>query len=362
MGTRNADVAPERWHVRGVPLPDGEVCEDWWIAGGRLSSQPVRDAAELPGGWIAPGLVDAHAHLTFEPRERLGLERGSHDLIAAHLALQRAAGVLAVRDAGALPGVELPRRPAGGGEVIGCGQFLAPAGQYDAHLYEPLADEDVVGRACQRVLAGAEWVTVVADFPAPGGSALEPRLGYPLDLLGAIVEAVHAEGGRVAAHVMGPIVHEVVGTAVDSIEHGNRADEEAVREMALRGTAWTPTLTSVIARIAPLAAHEPAARALLELQHRTLPLAAQLGVTLLAGTDEQPHGTVALEVAALAEHGVPPADALAAATTGARRFLGLKSLVDGAVADVVTYDSDPREDLGVLLDPAAVVCDGRLVR
>jgi hypothetical protein len=27
----------------------------------------------------------------------------------------------------------------------------------------------------------------------------------------------------------------------------------------------------------------------------------------------------------------------------------------------VTYDSDPREDLGVLLEPAAVVCGGQLV-
>jgi len=160
---------------------------------------------------------------------------------------------------------------------------------------------------------------------------------------------------------MGPIVHEVVGTAVDSIEHGNWATEEAVREMAHRGTAWTPTLTTVLAHVAPLAEHAPAARELLERQHRTLPLAAELGVTLLADTDEQPHGSVALEVAALAEHGVPPADALAAATTGARRFFGLKCIVDGAVADLVTYDSDPREDLGVLLAPAAVVCGGNLV-
>ena len=362
MGTRNADVAPERWHVRGVPLPDGDVSEDWWIADGRMSSQPLEGTARLPGGWIAPGLVDAHAHLTFEAHDRLGLERGSDELIAAHLAQQRAAGVLAIRDAGALPGAELARRPEGGGEVIACGQFLAPTGHYRAHLYEPVAPEDVVDRARHRVLAGAEWVKVIADFSLPGDSPLEPRLAYPLDLLGAIVEAVHAVGGRVAAHVTGPIVHEVAGTAVDSIEHGNRADEEAVREMALRGTAWTPTLTTLLAHVAPLAEHDPAARELIELQRRTLPLAAQLGVTLLAGSDEQPHGSVALEVAALADHGVPPADALAAATTGARRYLGLKALVDGAPADVVTYDSDPREDLAVLRRPAAVVCDGRLVR
>jgi imidazolonepropionase-like amidohydrolase len=354
-------LSGDRWHVRGIALPGGGEALDWWIAGGRLSSQPIDGAAELPGTWLAPGLVDAHAHLTFETRKRLGLRRGSEELVAAHLTQQREAGVLAVRDAGSLPGVELPRRPAAGGEVIACGPFLAPAGLYLAQLYEPTAADDVIECARQRVQAGAEWVKVIVDFPAADAGPLAPRLGYPLDLVGAIVEAVHAECGRVAAHVMGPIVHEVVGTAVDSIEHGNWATEEAVREMAHRGTAWTPTLTTVLAHVGPLAEHAPAARELVERQHRTLPLAAELGVTLLAGTDEQPHGSVALEVAALAEHGVAPADALAAATTGARRFFGLKCIVDGAVADLVTYDSDPRDDLGVLLAPAAVVCGGNLV-
>jgi hypothetical protein len=350
-----------RWHVRGVALPHGGEPLDWWIADGRLSSQPIEGAAELPGGWVAPGLVDAHAHLTFEARDRLGLPRGSHELVAAHLAEQRRAGVLAVRDAGSLPGVELPEHPAQGGRVIACGPLLAPPDFFLSHLYEGTEPCDAVDWARQRVQAGAEWVKVITDYPGPGGNPLSPRIGYALDLLGAIVDAVHAEGGRLAAHVMGPIVHEVVGTAADSIEHGNWATEEAVREMAHRGTAWTPTLTTVLGHIAPVAEHVPAARELLERQRRTLPLAAQLGVTLLAGTDEEPHGSLAHEIAALADHGVPAADALDAATTSARRYLGLKGLVDGAPADLVTYDRDPREDLDTLLTPAAVVCDGRLV-
>ncbi len=347
--------------MHGVALPVGGAPLDWWIAGGRLSSRPIDGAAELPGAWIAPGLVDAHVHLTFEAHGRLGLERGSDELVAAQLAQQRRAGVTAVRDAGSLPGVELPRQPAAGGHVIACGPFLAPADFFLAHLYEPTAPDDAVEQARQRVQAGAEWVTVIVDFPTPDGNPLAPRLGYGLDLLGAIVEAVHTEGGRVAAHVTGPLVHEVVGTAVDSVEHGNWATEEAVREMAHRGTAWTPMLTTLLHHVAPKAEHLPAMRELLERQQRTLALAAQLGVTLLAGTDEQAPGSVALEVAALAEYGVPARDALAAATTGARRYLGLKALVDGAPADLVTYEQDPREDLSVLLAPAAVICDGKRV-
>ena len=231
--------------MRGIALPGGGEPLNWWIAGGRLSSQPIAGAAELPGAWLAPGLVRCARASDVRCPRAARTQRGSEELVAAHLAQQREAGVLAVRDAGSLPRAELPGRPAGGGDVIACGPFLAPPGLYLAQLYEPTPADDVIDCARQRVQAGAEWVKVIVDFP--GADAKRARAGtrLSLDLPGAIVEAVHAERGRVT----------------------------------------------------PLAEQSPAARELLERQHRTLPLAAQLGVPLLAGTDEQPHGSVALEVA-----------------------------------------------------------------
>jgi imidazolonepropionase-like amidohydrolase len=50
--------------------------------------------------------------------------------------------------------------------------------------------------------------------------------------------------------------------------------------------------------------------------------------------------------------------ALRAATTAARAFLGEPSLEDGARADVVTYEGDPRDDPAVLRSPAAIVLGG----
>jgi imidazolonepropionase-like amidohydrolase len=352
----------ECWHVRAVALPDGDEPADWWIAGGRLSAEPVDGARDLPGGWVAPGLVDAHAHLTFEARDRLGLERGSPELIAAHLDLHRRAGVLAVRDAGSLPGVGLASQPDGGGRVVGCGPFLAPPDFFLGHLYEGTPPEDAVAAARARVRAGWPWVKILADYP--GGESfnpLDPQLGYPLELVAAVAAAVHGEGARLAVHVMGRIVREIVEAGADSIEHGNWAEPDTVREMAARGTAWCPTLTTVLGHIEPIAEHVPPARALLERQRETLPLAAEIGVTLLAGTDEEPHGSVAEEVAAMVRYGAPAGVAIAAATTGARRYLGLPGLEDGAPADVVTFDRDPRADVAVLREPAAVVAGGRLV-
>jgi len=355
-------VRDERWHLRAVALPDGDEPADWWIVGGRLSTEPVDGARDLPGGWVAPGLVDAHVHLTFEARDRLGLERGSPELIAAHLDLQRRAGVLALRDAGSLPGVALEAEPDGGARVVGCGPFLAPPDFFLSHLYDGTAPEDAVEAARARVRDGWPWVKIVADYPGEESfNPLAPRLGYPFELVAAIADAVHAEGARLAVHVMGPIVGEIVAAGADSIEHGNWADADTVRDMAERGTAWCPTLTTVLGHIEPIAAEVPPARALLERQRETLPLAAELGVTLLAGTDEEPHGSVAEEVAAMMRYGAPVDAALAAATTGARRYLGLPGLEARARADVVTFARDPRADVAALREPAAVVAGGRLV-
>ena len=61
----------------------------------------------------------------------------------------------------------------------------------------------------------------------------------------------------------------------------------------------------------------------------------------------------------MVRYGAPPGAALAAATTGARRYLGLPGLAPGAPADLVTFDRDPRADVAALREPAAVVCGGR---
>ena len=52
-----------RLHVRGVALPDEEATE-LWIVDGRISREPVSGADTVfDGGWVLPGLVDAHCHV-----------------------------------------------------------------------------------------------------------------------------------------------------------------------------------------------------------------------------------------------------------------------------------------------------------
>ena len=350
------------WSVRAVPLPDGDRPADLWIdADGCLAAGPVTGAEPLPGRYVAPGLVDAHAHPAVGPGPAARDGAGTLDELAAWAAT----GVALVRDTGSPGGsvLSLDRGP-GLPRLQAAGRFLAPAGQYfPALLPEEVPQQRLTELALAELARGARWVKVIADFPAvaDGTPSGPPGPTYAAEAVEAMTAAVHAAGGRVAAHVTTDAVTQLVRAGVDSVEHGTALDESAVRLMAQAGIAWTPTLCAVLAL--PGTASEAARRRVAGYRERLvelLPLAHRLGVPILTGTDIA--GTLAREVALLAEYGLPPAAALAAATTTGYRFLGEPSGQPGRPATLVTYQHDPREDLAVLASPSAVLIDGVRVR
>lgn len=87
------------------------------------------------------------------------------------------------------------------------------------------------------------------------------------------------------------------------------------------------------------------------------------GVPIAAGTDYR-HGSLARELALLAEAGVTPIDVLQAAPGAAARLVrrpDLGTLASGAAADLVVVRCDPLRDLGALADVLLVVQGGRVV-
>ena len=82
-------------HVRGRGLPDGEPVE-WWIADGALRSDPLAEAETVwDGGWIIPGLVDAHCHVGLGPHGETPIEEA-----VAQAEIERGVGALLLRDCG----------------------------------------------------------------------------------------------------------------------------------------------------------------------------------------------------------------------------------------------------------------------
>jgi imidazolonepropionase-like amidohydrolase len=353
------------WFVDALPLPDGDQPADLWIDdAGRLAADPLTGAERLPGRYVLPGLVDAHAHPTagWTPAGPAALAP------AQALATLRAwaeSGVCVVRDTGSPGGMALDLTPDPGlPRLQAAGRFLAPAGQYfPALLTEGVPQERLTDLALAELARGARWVKLIADFPAvtDGKPSGRPTPTYSADAVAAMIAAVHAAGGRVAAHVTTSLVGELVQAGVDSVEHGTALGEADLRRMAETGAAWTPTLTAVLAL--PAGAPESAQRRVADYRQRLPDLLAhahRLGVPVLTGTDTV--GTVAGEIALLAQYGLEPAAAMAAATTTGYRFLGEPFGQPGQLATIVTYESDPRDDLSVLSSPSAVLIDGVRVR
>ena len=348
-----------------MQLPDGDRPVDLWMdAAGCLVAEPVPDAERLPGRYVVPGLVDAHAHpaVGWEAGMPVALDKSETLNV---LAAWAACGVCLVRDTGSAGGSVLQLDLVSGmPRLQAAGRFLAPAGRYfPALLPEAAPQERLTELAVGELARGGRWVKVIADFPlvADGMLSGPPGVTYSREAIEAMVAAVHDAGGRVAAHVTTDVVSELVRAGVDSIEHGTAIDESALRLMAQTGAAWTPTLCAALGL--PDTASEAARRRVAEYRQRLpelLPLAQRLGVPVLAGTDTA--GTIAREVALLAEHGLEPAAALNAATTTGYRFLGEPFGQAGQPATLVTYQDDPREDLEILSSPCAIIIDGIRVR
>src|SRR5215212_1617214 len=329
------------WVFEGTLLPEGDI--------GRV----ILGAGEpqgLPGRYALVGLVDAHCHVTVARNadEPYLDGRGA----PARLDALARSGVTTLRDVGGDRQVTLDLARScreGWPTVLAAGRFLAPQQRYFPRMSSPVEPDDLVAAVEQEIAAGATWVKIIADFPRVDGSPLRGGTA-------AAIAAAHRAGARVAAHSTTSLAATLIEAGVDSIEHGDGLTRTDLESLASRGGAWTPTLGAAVG--AMRRGDQDAQSAGAELSERfteLLPLAAALGVTLLTGSDVV--GSVAEEIALLCEHGLNPSQALRAATTSARTYLGC-----GPSEDLVTYEADPRCDPEVLANPSAVVMRGLRVR
>ncbi|MHA6759251.1 amidohydrolase family protein [Streptacidiphilus sp. PAMC 29251] len=347
------------FQVRGVVLPDREE-RTFWIDGDRLRSGPAAGPdteTVVDGGWLLPGLVDVHTHPGTEDLD----VPFSDGVLRRHLTDHRDAGVLLVRTPGTAARMpewvdqdpELPR-------VRSAGRWLATPGRFFPGFGRDVSEAEVVRAAVEEATASSGWCKVIGDW-----KHTDPAL--PLEILTGVVEAVHAIGGRVAVHCQtAEGSRNAVLAGADSLEHGMHLDPDLIDRMAAQGTAFVPTLSVFGSSAESMRAREPGARRdwWLTGWDGLLPnvrAAHEAGVTVLAGTDSHPCGTIATEVDWLIKAGLPAEAALAAASWSARSWLGLPGLVDGAPADLTVYPTDPTLDPAVLAHPTRIILRGRVV-
>ncbi|MDP9118560.1 MAG: amidohydrolase family protein [Actinomycetota bacterium] len=354
-------------HLRGVFLPD-EVERDAWIIAGRLTFSPPtgRTRTVASGCWILPGFVDAHCHVGLAPSGFVPDTDGQ----VRQAMLDRNAGALLLRDAGSpvdntgiQSRTDLPR-------LIRAGRHIARTHRYIRHLGVEIEPDQLIAEVQTQAARGDGWVKLAADWIDRAVGDLAPV--WPDDVLAAAVAHAHALGVRVAAHVFGEqALHGLIAAGIDSIEHGTGLTDDLIAAAAQRRIAVVPTLINIDnfpsiaaagAQKFPIyAAHM---RALFATSRDRIRAAHEAGLAVYTGTDaggSLPHGLIRDEIRALVGAGIPQADVIAQASWRAREWLGLEGLVDGAEADLLAFDADPRCDLATIHAPLRVILRGVVV-
>lgn len=348
-----------------------------------------------------PGLMDMHTHLSSEYSPRSQVNRFTMNeadvalLGAKHARITLEAGFTTVRDLGDsfnatvalrdainqghIPG---PRIFTAAKSIATTGGHADPTNAWRADIMgrPGPADGVINGVAAareavrQRYKDGADAIKITAT----GGVLSVARSGqnpqFRDDELEAIIEVANDYGMHVAAHAHGGEgMRRAVEAGVHSIEHGTYMDDEIMALMVEKGTWYVPTILAgdFVAEKSKIDGYFPPmvavkAATIGPLIQETFGRAYRAGVKIAFGTDcgVSPHGTNAEEFALMVEAGMPPAEAIRAATISAATLLGMEAslgqLKPGFIADVIAVEGNPLEDVTRLESVSFVMRDGEV--
>lgn len=356
------------------------------VDGATLAPRDGERVIDGAGATLMPGLVEAHAHLSWPtsverfvpgmylPPEDLVLNtaRNARILLDHGFTSAYSAGALsktveltldaAIRSGG-VPGPRLipssiERAPPGGDEL--------DAGQVAEHGTGPEALRAFV-KEC--ALLGAKSV----KFLLSGEDALKPgasqQLLYTQEEANAVGEQARESGVWLAAHAQ---ASEAVKMGLRAnfrvLYHCTYADEEALDMLeAKRDEIFVAPAIGIIQ--ATLDATPPphfdmshmksSAAEVLELQKKLIPELRRRGLRILPGGDYgfpfNPNGRNARDLELFVRHfGYTPAEALSAATSLGGELMGMElgQIKPGYLADLLLVDGDPTVDVAILQDKA----------
>jgi imidazolonepropionase-like amidohydrolase len=385
---------------------DFAVCVQGWFDGERHRAAPasfvVKDGAiadvtegdhcndlaaqGLPvtrGGFLMPGLVDAHVHLFLDGAPTDGPTRSAHMKKSADELLEAAresarqslaCGVTLVRDAGDKHGInnrvrEEARSASDLARVRSGGLGVKRPKRYGVFMAMDVEDADAIRSSVARLAVDNDEIklilTGIIDFDA-GAVTDEPQ--FDLESATLVVDTARAHGRQTFAHCSGEKGLAIAARAgIGSIEHGFFMNRETLAIMRDKQVAWTPTFCPVHFQWA-----KPEAvgwsvntvgnlRRILDAHAKHLRVADEMGVTLLMGTDAGSmgveHGYAMFEeIDRYLEAGISLEKTLMAATSAARRHFGQEHtrLVGGASFDAILYDHSPFDKLATLRKPRQI--------
>ena len=347
---------------------------------------PETSVVDGSGRTLLPGLIDAHAHYTFDPTEgslqAIALRDDETILAAArrHAVIAVRAGVTSARGAGSMRNLgivlrdEIASGRTLGPRLVEAGTAVGSVGGHGSAFGLEASGPDGLAAITRRVIdGGADVVKVVASEAAmltttghAPGVIVDGAPELTVEEVRAVVDVAREAGRRVMSHAQdSESVRRCVDAGVTSIEHAWLADEAAIERLAASGAWLVPTLvvTDVNRTLPGLTPVQRERQDLIERTHRlSTETAIRLGVPLATGTDTGEVGVTAdmvwREIALLHDHGASPMTSIKAATSSGARLLGIDDEVGtveiGKLADLMLVDGDPLVDLGVLARPIGV--------
>src|SRR6266542_4359835 len=336
------------------------------------------EVIDLKDKTVAPGLIDCHTHMTFQPGnyyEDIFRKSPIDVAVITHVYARRTleAGFTTVRDVGAGEFIDVALRNAiNRGDVVGPRMQVATltvgatGGHGDTNGFSPylkfggLSDGvDEIRKLIRfEVKYGADLIKMLATA---GVLSEEESVGAPQfsqEEMNVIVEEAKMWGKRVAAHAHGAEgIKRAVRAGVTSIEHGSLIDDEGIKMMKERGTYLVADIYNddyILAEFAKLGYPEKIIekeRMVGRTQRENFQKAAKAGVKLAFGTDAgvYPHGWNAKQFAHMVKWGLTPMQAIQTATINAADLLGWNDKVGviapGAFADIIAVDGDPLKDV-----------------
>jgi imidazolonepropionase-like amidohydrolase len=333
---------------------------------------------DLAGKTIMPGLIDCHAHFAHWGMNLIDHHNKSLMLLAAEtvaaLRVTLEAGCTTARDLGGLDGGFRDAVAQGliPGPRLQCSLIVVSPtnGIVDATTAQGLASPSVPGmpdpgcngpyeaRAKVREVlrAGADCIKIATTGGVSSPKVNPRRQLFTREEVEAIVDEAHMAGVPVTCHALGgPGLIMAVKAGVDTIEHGGWLDEEAVAEMATRGTWYVPTFAVYRwhGTIGP--AFKQARAAAMRQDHlKSFELARGAGVKIAMGTDigGYGYGDTALELELLVEAGLTAGEAIEVSTRRSAECMRLGrdvgTLEAGKRADLLVVNGDPLLDITML--------------
>jgi imidazolonepropionase-like amidohydrolase len=351
---------------------------------------------------VMPGWIDCHVHTESETKKGNVADKFIYNTAdVAFESLQYVnvtlmTGFTTVRDLGG-SGINISLRNAiNKGLVIGpriftAGKSIATTGGHadptNGYRKDLMGDpgpkegvingvEDAYHAVRQRYKDGSDLIKITAT----GGVLSQAKDGanaqFTEEEIKAIVAAAKDYNFKVAAHAHGAEgIKRAIRGGVNSIEHGTFMDDEGIALMKQYGTWLVSTITAgkSTADSAKIPGYyseivTPKALATGPQIQNTFAKAYKAGVKIAFGTDAGvfKHGLNWLEFGYMIEAGMPPIEAIKAATINAADLLGMKtqlgSIEINKLADIIAVDGDPLKDAKVFGKVVFVMKDGTVFK